>query len=67
MVLSHHGAPEFGSPILPLTREALLLSLIDNIDSKMVIVDKALENVNPGEFSNKVFPLDNRMLYKPKQ
>jgi 3'-5' exoribonuclease len=48
-------------------REALLLSLIDNIDSKMVIVDKALENVNPGEFSNKVFPLDNRMLYKPKQ
>ena len=67
MFLSHHGAPEFGSPILPLTREALLLSLIDNIDSKMVIVDKALENVNPGEFSNKVFPLDNRMLYKPKQ
>ena len=67
MVLAHHGAPEFGSPVLPQTREALLLSLIDNIDSKMVIVDKALENVNPGEFSTKVFPLDNRMLYKPKQ
>lgn len=67
MVLAHHGAPEFGSPVLPQTREALLLSLIDNIDSKMVIVDKALENVNPGEFSTKVFPLDNRTLYKPKQ
>ena len=67
MVLAHHGAPEFGSPVLPQTREALLLSLIDNIDSKMVIVDKALENVNPGEFSTKIFPLDNRMLYKPKQ
>ncbi len=67
MVLSHHGSPEFGSPVLPLTREALLLSLIDNMDSKMVIVDKALENVNPGEFSTKVFPLDNRTLYKPKE
>lgn len=67
MVLSHHGYPEFGSPILPMTKEALLLSLIDNLDSKMVIVQKALENVNPGEFSQKVFPLDNRMIYKPKQ
>ncbi len=67
MVLSHHGSNEFGSPVLPMTREALLLSLIDNLDSKMVIVDKALENVNPGEFSNKVYPLDNRMIYKPKE
>ena len=66
MVLSHHGYPEFGSAIMPLTREALLLSLIDNLDSKLVIVDKALENVKPGEFSNKIFPLDNRMMYKPK-
>ena len=67
MVLSHHGYNEFGSPVLPMTKEALLLSLIDNLDSKMVIVNKALEGVNPGEFSNKVFPLDNRMIYKPKQ
>ena len=67
MVLSHHGYPEFGSPILPLTKEALLLSLIDNLDSKMVIVSKALEGVKPGEFSTKVFPLDNRAIYKPKE
>lgn len=66
MILSHHGTHEFGSPVLPLTKEALLLSLIDNLDSKMVIVSKALENVNPGEFSTKVFPLDNRCFYKPK-
>ena len=67
MVLSHHGSNEFGSPILPLTKEALLLSLIDNLDSKMVFTAKALEGVNPGEFTNKLFPLDNRMMYKPKQ
>lgn len=67
MVLAHHGQHEFGSPVLPLTKEALLLSLIDNIDSKMVIVEKALENVNEGEFSAKIFPLDNRSFYKPKR
>ena len=67
MVLSHHGYPEFGSAIMPMTQEALMLSLIDNLDSKMVIVQKAIENVNPGEFSQKVFPLDNRTIYKPKE
>ena len=67
MVLSHHGSNEFGSPVLPMTKEALLLSLIDNLDSKMVIVEKALEGVNPGEFSTKVYPLDNRCIYKPKE
>ena len=67
MVLSHHGYADFGSPVLPMTQEALLLSLIDNLDSKMVIVQKALENVEPGEFSQKVFPLDNRVIYKPKK
>ena len=67
MVLSHHGQQEFGSPVMPLTKEALLLSLIDNLDSKMVIVNKALADVEPGAFSTKVFPLDNRSFYKPKK
>jgi 3'-5' exoribonuclease len=67
MVLSHHGQQEFGSPVMPLTKEALLLSLIDNLDSKMVVVNKAIAEVEPGNFSNKVFPLDNRSFYKPKK
>ena len=67
MVLSHHGQPDFGSPVLPCTKEALLLSLIDNLDSKMVVVNKAIADVEPGSFSNKVFPLDNRSFYKPKE
>lgn len=66
MILSHHGQLEYGSPVLPLTKEALLLYLIDNIDSKMVIVEKALEVTEVGQFSNKVFALDNRSFYKHK-
>jgi len=67
MILSHHGQQEFGSPVLPLTKEALLLSLIDNLDSKMVVVNKAISDVEPGNFSNKVFSLDNRSFYKPNK
>ena len=66
MVLSHHGQLEFGSPVMPLTREALLLSMIDNLDSKMLVLDKAYENVAPGEFTQKIYPLDNRSFYKAK-
>ena len=39
----------------------------DNLDSKMVVVNKAIAEVEPGNFSNKVFPLDNRSFYKPKK
>lgn len=66
MILSHHGQLEFGSPVLPMTREALLLSLVDNIDSKMTILDKAYEGVNNGEFTQKIYPLDGRTFYKAK-
>ncbi len=66
MILSHHGEYEFGSPVLPQTKEAILLNLIDNLDSKVAIVDKALEDVKSGEYSNKIFPLDGRILYKSK-
>lgn len=66
MVLSHHGEPEFGSPVPPLTKEAMLLNMIDNLDSKMVIANKALEATKEGEFSQRIYPLDGRSLYKPK-
>lgn len=66
MILSHHGEYEFGSPVLPQTKEAIMLNLIDNLDSKIAIVDKALEDVKSGEYSNKIFPLDGRILYKSK-
>jgi 3'-5' exoribonuclease len=35
LLISHHGALEFGSPKLPMFAEALLLHQIDNLDSKM--------------------------------
>ena len=66
MILAHHGEYEFGSPIRPETLEAELLTYIDNIDAKINIIDKALAEVNEGEFSQKIFAMDNRTFYKYK-
>ena len=35
MILSHHGRYEFGSPKLPMTPEAMLLSALDDLEAKM--------------------------------
>jgi 3'-5' exoribonuclease len=34
MILAHHGKLEFGSPKLPMTPEALLLSALDDLEAK---------------------------------
>lgn len=66
MILAHHGKNEYGSPVLPLIKEAEILYLIDNMDARMVMMDKALEQTEPGSFTKRVFSLENRSLYKPK-
>lgn len=66
MLLSHHGKLEYGAAVLPKTREALLLSLIDDMDSKMMFLDKAYDGVEKGEFTDKIFVLDGRAFYKGK-
>lgn len=65
LVLSHHGKPEWGSAKMPLIREAEILHLIDMIDAKMNMLNKALETTEPGEFTERLFPMDNRAFYKP--
>lgn len=65
LVLSHHGKEEWGSPKKPLIKEAEMLHLIDNVDAKMNMLDRALTKVKPGEFTERIFALDNRSFYKP--
>ncbi len=40
LILSHHGRQEFGSPTVPMTVEALLLSFIDDLDAKMNVLSQ---------------------------
>lgn len=64
MVLSHHGKKEFGSPVLPMTPEAEVLTLLDNLDSRLFMIHESLESVEPGTFGPKNFALDGRMFYR---
>lgn len=65
LVLSHHGRAEWGSPTPPLVQEAEVLHFIDLIDAKMNILGRALDQVEPGEFTERLFPMENRSFYKP--
>ncbi|MGY0692865.1 3'-5' exoribonuclease YhaM [Virgibacillus sp. FSP13] len=65
LVLSHHGKAEWGSPKPPLVREAEILHLIDLIDAKMNMLNRSLSKVKPGEFTERLFAMDNRQFYKP--
>lgn len=67
LIISHHGKQEFGSPISPATKEALALNFIDDLDAKLKAVDKALDQVEEGEFTSKIFALDNKAFYKAKK
>ncbi|HET7628166.1 MAG TPA: 3'-5' exoribonuclease YhaM [Bacillales bacterium] len=65
MVLSHHGKAEWGSPKAPLIKEAEVLHMIDNLDARMNMMDRALEITEPGAFTERIQPLDYRSFYKP--
>ena len=51
ILLSHHGETQFGSPVKPLTREAILVHFIDNLDAKLKIINEALESVELDGFT----------------
>lgn len=65
MILSHHYEPEFGSPKKPMFPEAEVLHYLDILDARMFDMEDALNGVEAGEFSDRVWTLDNRRIYKP--
>ncbi|MDR2088582.1 MAG: HD domain-containing protein [Clostridiales Family XIII bacterium] len=66
MILSHHYEPEFGSPKRPLFPEAEILHYLDIVDARMDDMETALQGVDRGGFSERIWILDNRSLYKPE-
>lgn len=70
IVLSHHGKLEFGSPKLPMTPEAIFVSMLDDLDAKTAM---ALEAARPdreksfdlgGNFTEKQWALGAK-LFRP--
>jgi 3'-5' exoribonuclease len=48
IILSHHGALEHGSPVVPCTREATLVHMIDNLGGRLGSFDRLEKELSPG-------------------
>jgi len=53
LIVSHHGSREFGSPVVPMTVEAMIVSAADDLDAKLNQVQRAIAAADPdGEFTS---------------
>ncbi|MCL2544283.1 MAG: HD domain-containing protein [Clostridia bacterium] len=64
MILSHHGKTEYGSPVPPRFPEAEVLHTLDTLDSRLDEMLDALQRTVEGGFSEKVWAMENRQLYR---
>ena len=48
IILSHHGALAYGSPVVPCTREATLVHMIDNLGGRLGSFDRLEKELAPG-------------------
>ena len=64
MILSHHGEPEYGAAVRPLFLEAELLSQLDLMDARVYEIMDAVNGIEKGEFTNRLWALEDRKFYK---
>jgi len=63
IILSHQGEPEWGAAVYAATPEAVFVSMIDNLDAKMGMVQRALRQADPNnEFSERLPGLSSQLL-----
>jgi 3'-5' exoribonuclease len=63
IVLSHQGEPEWGAAVYAAAPEAVFVSMIDNLDAKMGMVQRALRQANEtDEFSERLPGLSSQLL-----
>jgi 3'-5' exoribonuclease len=49
IILSHHGSLEHGSPVVPATREAVLVHMVDNLGGRLGSFDRLERELPAGE------------------
>ena len=62
IVLSHQGEPQWGAAVYAATPEAVFVSMIDNLDAKMGMVQRALRQAGEDEFSERLPGLNAQLL-----
>jgi 3'-5' exoribonuclease len=63
IILSHQGEPQWGAAVYAATPEAVFVSMIDNLDAKMGMVQRALRQAGENdEFSERLPGLSSQLL-----
>ena len=63
IILSHQGEPEWGAAVYAATPEAVFVSMVDNLDAKMGMVQRALRQADENdEFSERLAGLSSPLL-----
>jgi len=66
IVLSHQGEPEWGAAVYAATPEAVFVSMVDNLDARMGMVQRALrQSTDQSEFSERISGLNTTLLTTP--
>lgn len=63
MLISHHGEPEFGAAVRPMFIEAEVLCSLDTLDAKIYEMADAVFEIEKGEFSGRLWSLNDRKLF----
>jgi len=64
IILAHHGALEFGSPVPPKTREAMLVYFLDDLDAKLKMMSTHLQSASGDADFTSYHRVLQRGLYK---
>lgn len=68
IILSHQGEKEWGAAAMAATPEAVFVSMVDNLDAKMGMVQRVLRNTPKSEAFSKFLPgLQTRILITPPE
>jgi len=65
LIVSHHGEPDKGSPVLPMMLEGVALHLLDNLDAKISAIKQLIdEDLNSDSNWTTYNPALGRKIYK---
>lgn len=65
LILAHHGEREYGAAVLPKTREAVVLYHMDNIDAKLGIFRRHVEeDPTGGDWTGRAWEFGNQSLWR---
>jgi len=66
IVIAHHGMREKGSPVVPMTREALIVHYCDDLTARLAAIDEAARSMQPDDaWSGRISMLDTAAYLGP--